>query len=96
MNANSQSRLHMARTALALLLLALALLPITAAAARAEYARMRREGAGTAEARLTETDFVRYHMDARPRPTHYLVAAALLLSTSLPAATALTASWPQD
>jgi hypothetical protein len=62
--------------------------------ARLEHARIRREQPDTAEARLSEAEFVRYRMDSRPGPVGYLVAALLLLLIGLPASCALLAGWP--
>jgi hypothetical protein len=62
--------------------------------ARLEYARMRREQVDTAEARLPEAEFVRYHVALRPGPAGYLVATLLLLLIGLPASCALMAGWP--
>lgn len=62
--------------------------------ARDEYARIHRECPDTAEARLSETEFVRYRLDSRAGPTGYLVAALLLLLIGLPASWALVAGWP--
>lgn len=62
--------------------------------ARLEYARMRRERADIAEARLPEAEFVRYHVASRPGATPYLIAVLLLLLIGLPASCALMAGWP--
>lgn len=64
--------------------------------ARNEYARIRREQPDTAEARLTEAEFVRYFVALRPGPARYAVAAALLLLASLPAAHLLASGWPWE
>ncbi|HEX5353381.1 MAG TPA: hypothetical protein VFW60_04820 [Rhodanobacteraceae bacterium] len=58
-----------------------------------EYARIRREQPDTAEARLPEAEFVRYHVASRPGATPFLVAALLLLLIGLPASCALLAGW---
>lgn len=62
--------------------------------ARAEYARLRRDQADTAEARLPEAEFVRYRVSLRPGALRYLIAALLLLLIGLPAAWTLMAGWP--
>jgi hypothetical protein len=62
--------------------------------AHLEYARVRRERADTAEARLTEAEFVRYYVDSRAGATRYVIAALLLLLIGLPACGALMAGWP--
>ncbi len=53
--------------------------------ARAEYARIRREQPDTAEARLSEAEFVRYRVATRPGVTLYIVAALLLALLGLSA-----------
>lgn len=62
--------------------------------ARLEYARMRRDRTDSAEARLTEAEFIRYFTGSRPRPARYIIAAALLLVFGLPIAWALARGWP--
>lgn len=64
--------------------------------ARLEYARIRRDRPDTAEARLSEPEFVRYHVALRPGAARYLIAALLLLLVGLPACWALMAGWPWD
>lgn len=54
--------------------------------ARLEYGRLRREGIDTAETRLGEADFIRYHVSSRPGVTRYAIAVAVLLAGGLPAA----------
>lgn len=55
-------------------------------AARAEYARLRRDAVDSAESRLSEAEFIRYYVNARPAPARYLIAAAVLLIGGLPVA----------
>ena len=64
--------------------------------AHAEYRHMQRELADTAEARLTETEFVHYRVSMRPGALRYVIAALLLLLIGLPVAYALMAGWPWD
>jgi hypothetical protein len=61
--------------------------------ARLEHARIRREQPDTAEARLSEAEFVRYRVASRPGAAPFLVAALLLLLIGLPASYALLAAW---
>lgn len=65
-------------------------------AARAAYVRIKREYPDTAEARLPEAEFVRYHVSLRPGALRYLIAALLLLLIGLPAACALMQGWPWE
>jgi len=53
--------------------------------ARAEYARLRREQPDSAEARLSEAEFVRQYVEARPSMWRYIVAVLLLVFIGLPA-----------
>ncbi len=62
--------------------------------ARLEYARMHRDGVDTAEARLSETEFISYYVDRRPRATRYVVAVLVLLLVGIPASIALVWAWP--
>lgn len=61
--------------------------------AHLEYARIRRDEPDTAEARLSEAEFVRYVVASRPGIARYVVAALLLLVVGLPASCALMAGW---
>ena len=63
-------------------------------AAYIAYARMRRDRVDTAETRLREAEFVRYHVASRPGATRYLLAALLLLLIGLPTSCALMGGWP--
>lgn len=63
-------------------------------AARVEYARIRRERPETAEARLSEAEFIRYYVELRPGSTRYVVATVLLALFGLPASCALMQGWP--
>lgn len=61
-----------------------------------DYARIRRDRPDTAEARLSEIEFVRYRISLRPGALRYVLAAVVLLLVGLPAAWALMAGWPWD
>lgn len=63
-------------------------------AARAEHARIRRERPDSAEARLPEAEFIRYHVSLRPGALRYVVATLLLLLIGLPASCALITGGP--
>lgn len=54
--------------------------------ARAEYARIQREQPDSAEARLSEAEFVSQYVAARPGIARYLVIGLLLTFVGLPAA----------
>lgn len=62
--------------------------------AHAEYARIRRERPDTAEARLSEAEFIRYYVDLRPGIARYVIATLLLALLGLPASCALMQGWP--
>lgn len=63
--------------------------------AHAEYARMRRERVDTAEARLSEAEFVHYYVGLRPGSARYAIAALLLLLVAgLAGSCALMGGWP--
>jgi hypothetical protein len=51
--------------------------------ARIEYARIRRENPDTAEARLTENEFIRYHVASRSGATAWLTYALLAFTVGL-------------
>lgn len=54
--------------------------------ARAEYARVRREQPDSAEARLSEAEFVQRFVAAQPGLARYILFALLLTFVGLPAA----------
>lgn len=54
--------------------------------ARAEYARVQREQPDSAEARLSEAEFVQKYVAARPGFARYIIIALLLTFIGLPAA----------
>lgn len=64
--------------------------------ARLDYARIRRDRPDTAEARLSEAEFVRYRVSLRPGAPRYVLAAVVVLLIGLPAAWALMVGWPWD
>jgi hypothetical protein len=57
--------------------------------ARAEYARILREQPDSAEARLSEAEFVQRHVASRPGMMRYLLFALLLAFIGLPASCAV-------
>ena len=57
--------------------------------AHAEYARIKREQPDSAEARLSEAEFVQRHVSSRPGIARYIVCALLLVFIGLPASCAL-------
>ena len=57
--------------------------------ARAEYARIKRDQPDSAEARLSEAEFVRNHVAARPGMARYLIGAVVLVLVGLPASCTL-------
>ncbi|MGH8144735.1 MAG: hypothetical protein ACREPY_00215 [Rhodanobacteraceae bacterium] len=54
--------------------------------ARIEYARILRECPDTAEARLSENEFIRHRVASRPGATPWLVCALLVVLVGLPVA----------
>jgi hypothetical protein len=64
--------------------------------AHAAYARIRRDRPDIAEARLSETEFVRYYVASRAGIAPYVIALLLLMLLGLPASWALMAGWPWD
>jgi hypothetical protein len=57
--------------------------------ARAEYARVQREQPESAEARLSEPEFVQQYVAARPGFARYIIIALLLTFIGIPAACTL-------
>ena len=53
--------------------------------ARAEYSRLQREQPGSAEARLSEAEFVQQYVASRPGAWRYIAGALLLVFIGLPA-----------
>ncbi|TAN06465.1 MAG: hypothetical protein EPN38_08390 [Rhodanobacteraceae bacterium] len=62
--------------------------------ARVEYARMHRDGVDTAEARLSEAEFIRYRVASRPGASRYVAAALAMVLMGLFAFWGLMAGWP--
>lgn len=58
-------------------------------AARAEFARMQREQPDSAEARLSESEFVNQYVAARPKAWRYITGTLLLVFIGMP----LSAIW---
>lgn len=54
--------------------------------ARAEYGRIRREQPDSAEARLSEGEFVSQYVSAKPGMARYIVGVLLLVFIGMPAA----------
>lgn len=57
--------------------------------ARAEYARIQREQPDSAEARLSEPEFVQQFVASRPGMARYVIGAILLVLVGIPAACTL-------
>lgn len=60
-------------------------------AARAEYGRLQREQPGSAEARLSEAEFVQQHVASRPGMWRYIAGALLLVFIGLPVSCTVSA-----
>lgn len=58
-----------------------------------EYARVRREWPDTAEARLSEAEFVRHYVASRPGAVPYVIAVLLLVLIGVPASCTLMMGW---
>src|SRR3546814_12491087 len=57
--------------------------------AQAEYARMRREQPDSADARLSEAEFVSQYVGARPGMARYLIGGLLIAFVGVPASCAV-------
>lgn len=58
--------------------------------ARAEYGRLQREQPGSAEARLSEAEFVQQRVAARPGMWRYIVGVLVLVFIGLPVSCTVT------